>query len=175
MANPVCCLGKPTHNHFVLQMTIITFMVVEWYNINYVDSPPPDGCWRYADVCLPEYDGRNQLMQKHLLNSFGELDNGFAPYGEYWRKMRKICVLELLSLKRVQAFHFVRLEEVGVMIEKICNKANLDGANFVNLGEMFVDIASSIVSRCVLERKYEEEDNKKRFEQLAKTETELLV
>ncbi|KAL7218504.1 hypothetical protein ACSBR2_011711 [Camellia fascicularis] len=106
---------------------------------------------------------------------YGCTDLGFAPYGEYWRKMRKICVLELLSLKRVQAFHFVRLEEVGVMIEKICNKANLDGVNFVNLGEMFVDIASSIVSRCVLERKYEEEDNKKRFEQLAKIETELLV
>jgi hypothetical protein len=33
--------------------------------------------------------------------SYNYKDMGFAPYGDYWRDIRKICVLELFSLKRV--------------------------------------------------------------------------
>ncbi|KAM6584278.1 hypothetical protein CsatB_011280 [Cannabis sativa] len=46
---------------------------------------------------------------------YGDQDVGFAPYGEYWRQARKICVLELLSHKRVQQFHLVRKEETDVL------------------------------------------------------------
>nr|GMD32986.1 cytochrome P450 71A2-like [Ipomoea batatas] len=33
---------------------------------------------------------------------YGSKDVAFAPYGEYWRQVRSICVLHLLSNKRVQ-------------------------------------------------------------------------
>ncbi|KAF5476684.1 hypothetical protein F2P56_003397 [Juglans regia] len=36
---------------------------------------------------------------KHIL--YGCTDIAFSPYGEYWRHVRKICILELLSAKRV--------------------------------------------------------------------------
>ncbi|KAL7249828.1 hypothetical protein ACSBR1_011913 [Camellia fascicularis] len=79
---------------------------------------------------------------------YGCTSIGFAPYGEYWRQMRRICVLELLSIKRVQSFHFVREEEVATMIEKIRNNTSLDGgANSVNLGDMLADTMTSIISR----------------------------
>ncbi|GMP53368.1 hypothetical protein CsSME_00018836 [Camellia sinensis var. sinensis] len=107
---------------------------------------------------------------------YGCTSLGFAPYGEYWRQMRRICVLELLSIKRVQSFHFVREEEVATMIENIRNSTSLDGgANSVNLGDMLVDTMTSIISRCILGKKYEGEDNKKRFGQLARNGMELLI
>uniref|UniRef100_A0A7N0TAT5 Cytochrome P450 n=1 Tax=Kalanchoe fedtschenkoi TaxID=63787 RepID=A0A7N0TAT5_KALFE len=34
--------------------------------------------------------------------SYNNVDVAFTPYSEYWREMRKICVVELFSLKRVQ-------------------------------------------------------------------------
>ncbi|KAF2282870.1 hypothetical protein GH714_043354 [Hevea brasiliensis] len=46
-------------------------------------------------------------------------DIAFAPYGAYWRNIRKICILELLSAKRVQSFGHVRKEEVARLVVRI--------------------------------------------------------
>ncbi|KAI3846280.1 hypothetical protein MKW92_026213, partial [Papaver armeniacum] len=51
--------------------------------------------------------------------SHNYLDIACSPYGEYWRDTRKICVLELLSMKRVQSFKVIREEEVAEMIHSI--------------------------------------------------------
>ncbi|PSS05879.1 Cytochrome P450 71A1 like [Actinidia chinensis var. chinensis] len=102
---------------------------------------------------------------------YGCCDIAFAPYGEHWRQMRRICVSQLLSLKRVQSFRFVIEEEAAKLIEKICC-ASLDGA-LVNLGEMLVHTSSIIVFRCVIGRNYEGE-NMKRFEELSRDGVELV-
>lgn len=51
--------------------------------------------------------------------SYNFLDLAFSPYGEYWREMRKICVVELFTNKRVQSFWYVREQEVSHLIDKI--------------------------------------------------------
>ncbi|XP_026407072.1 cytochrome P450 71B22-like [Papaver somniferum] len=51
--------------------------------------------------------------------SHNYLDIACSPYGEYWREIRKICVLELLSMKRVKSFKVIREEEVAAMIHSI--------------------------------------------------------
>ncbi|KAL5750645.1 hypothetical protein ACOSP7_025248 [Xanthoceras sorbifolium] len=55
---------------------------------------------------------------------FKSHDNiSFAPYGEYWREVRKIAILELLSSKRVQSFQAVRDEEVELMLQYIAQSS----------------------------------------------------
>nr|XP_043622838.1 cytochrome P450 Tp4149-like [Erigeron canadensis] len=51
--------------------------------------------------------------------SFGSKDIGFSPYGEYWRQVKSITVLHLLSRKRVQSFRKIREKETIHMIETI--------------------------------------------------------
>jgi cytochrome P450 len=97
---------------------------------------------------------------------YGCKDLGFAPYGEYWRQVKKTSVHELLSVKRVLQFQCVRDQEVSVMVNRI-RKACVNGAS-INLSDMFITISNNIVSRCVLGRSFEEEDGTSRFGELGR-------
>ncbi|KAD4584944.1 hypothetical protein E3N88_22545 [Mikania micrantha] len=48
---------------------------------------------------------------------YNYIDIAFAPYGDYWRQMRKLSILELLSAKRVESFESVRDEESWNVVE----------------------------------------------------------
>ncbi|KAF7838260.1 cytochrome P450 71A1-like [Senna tora] len=81
-------------------------------------------------------------------------DVSFTRYGEEWRQKRKICVLQLLSPKRVQSFQFIREEEVAELVHNIRQKCG-GGGSVINLTQMTIEATNNIVSRCVLGRKYD--------------------
>ncbi|KAL9177105.1 hypothetical protein ABFS82_01G036700 [Erythranthe guttata] len=54
---------------------------------------------------------RVQLMLSKIV-MYNCTDIASAPYGEYWRTVRKICVLEFLSHKKVRSFRSLMEEEV---------------------------------------------------------------
>ncbi|KAL5718050.1 hypothetical protein ACHQM5_010989 [Ranunculus cassubicifolius] len=76
---------------------------------------------------------------------YGGKDVVFAPSGEYWRQMRKICVTDLLSVKRVQSFQYVRDEEVTIMVSKI--KESCISKKDVNLRDLTAAVTNNIISR----------------------------
>ena len=82
----------------------------------------------------------------------------FAPYGDYWRQMRKICVTELLSPKCVQSFRTIREEEVWNFIESI-SSSEAEGLNPINLSEKISSLTYGITARAVIGKKckYEKE------------------
>ncbi|OVA20832.1 Cytochrome P450 [Macleaya cordata] len=91
-------------------------------------------------------------------------DVGFASYGEYWRAVRKICVVELLSAKRVQSFDVVRKEEIRVLMEKITHSVG----DTVNLTELLLNLANNLISRVAFGKKYDEEDGTSRLGHLTR-------
>ncbi|PWA69325.1 cytochrome P450 [Artemisia annua] len=77
--------------------------------------------------------------------SYDNKDIAFSPYSEYWRKMRKICILNLFSVKHVNSFRWVREEEVFNMIDTI--KTQILTKQLVNLSETVMILTSNIISR----------------------------
>ncbi|PIA24833.1 hypothetical protein AQUCO_01200226v1 [Aquilegia coerulea] len=68
--------------------------------------------------------------------SYGALDIVYAPYGDHWRMMRKVCVRELLSPGRLKALYTVRGREVQEMVNKVHSKIgqSIDIGEHVFLG-----------------------------------------
>lgn len=97
------------------------------------------------------------------------LDVGFSPYNEYWRQARKVCVLELLTMKRVLSFEFTRNEETEELVCKI-RKASVR-EEVVDLSEVLIATLNNIASRCILGRKFHEDDNRSKFGEIAKRVT----
>ncbi|KAJ9182760.1 hypothetical protein P3X46_006717 [Hevea brasiliensis] len=70
-------------------------------------------------------------------------DIAFAPYGDSWRQLRKICTMELLSTRRVQSFRSIREEEVSYLIRSISSS---EGSP-VNLSRMAFALSNTIIFR----------------------------
>ncbi|KAI3944841.1 hypothetical protein MKW92_002208, partial [Papaver armeniacum] len=94
-----------------------------------------------------------------------------SPYGERWRQLRKFCVLQLLSLKRVKSFKYVREEEVDKVIQKI-DRSYREG-DMINLTAMLSTMSNSIIFRCSLGENFNE-DYTQRFIELMKKATRLI-
>ncbi|KDP39016.1 hypothetical protein JCGZ_00773 [Jatropha curcas] len=79
------------------------------------------------------------LAAEILMYNFKDI--AFAPYGDSWRQMRKICTLELLSTKRVRSFRPIREDEVSTFIRTISSSSK------VNLGRMVFALSNTITLR----------------------------
>lgn len=90
--------------------------------------------------------------------TFNGMDMVFGPYGEQWRQLRKLSVLELLSAARVQSFQRIREEEVARFMRSLAASASA-GAT-VDLSKMissFINdtfVRESIGSRCKYQDEY---------------------
>ncbi|KAF5469938.1 hypothetical protein F2P56_010493 [Juglans regia] len=85
--------------------------------------------------------------------SYGYSGIVFTPYGDYWRQMRKISVMELLSAKRVQSFRSIREEEALNLVESI----SLSGVLPINLSEKILSMTYGVTSRAAIGAKCRQE------------------
>ncbi|XP_059653708.1 desmethyl-deoxy-podophyllotoxin synthase-like [Cornus florida] len=77
-------------------------------------------------------------------------DVAFAPYGDQWRQLRKVFILELLSAKRVQSFRPIREEEAANLIKSISSTAG----SLINLTEKVFSMTYSVVAKVAVGKKF---------------------
>ncbi|GFP79863.1 cytochrome p450 71a8 [Phtheirospermum japonicum] len=81
---------------------------------------------------------------------YGGKDIAIAPYGECWRGLKSICVVHLLSNKRVRQFNFAREDETARLMRKIAT--NCDSP--LNLSDLFESLTNNVFCRAAFGRKY---------------------
>ncbi|KAI5432845.1 hypothetical protein KIW84_020232 [Lathyrus oleraceus] len=91
---------------------------------------------------------RPNLMLSTIF-SYNKTDIIFPIYEEHWRQLRKICVIELLSVKRVQSFGSIREEEVSDLVKSISSNEGL----VVNLTHQIFSMTYGIVARAAFGKK----------------------
>ncbi|KAK7393095.1 hypothetical protein VNO78_21548 [Psophocarpus tetragonolobus] len=96
---------------------------------------------------------RPNILTSEIL-SYGGKGIAFAPYGDHWRQMRKLCVTKLLSTKRVQSFASIREDECAKFIKLIENSVGSE----MNLTGRIFSLVCASVSRVLFGGKYKEQD-----------------
>ncbi|KAL3820173.1 hypothetical protein ACJIZ3_006078 [Penstemon smallii] len=94
------------------------------------------------------FASRPSLLTPEII-CYGNTAIAFTPYGAYWRQLRKLCTLELLSTKRVNTFRPIREEE----FLNLCNQIASNVGSTINLTEMVGLTAYDITSRATLGKK----------------------
>ncbi|CAM0955707.1 unnamed protein product [Alopecurus aequalis] len=80
----------------------------------------------------------------------------FAPYGEAWRQLRRICTLELFTPRRVRSFRPVREEEVGRLLRSLALSSSPEAQ--VNLSELISAYVADSAVRAVIGSRFKGRD-----------------
>ena len=79
---------------------------------------------------------------------------GFSPYGPYWRQLRKIATLELLSNHRIQSLVGVRESEVKRAVKGIHERWVKDNRALVDMKKWFGEITLNVAMRTVVGKRF---------------------
>ncbi|GFP83113.1 cytochrome p450 83b1 [Phtheirospermum japonicum] len=89
----------------------------------------------------------------------------FSPYNDYWREVRKIAVMNLFSVKKLQSFRPIREDETSRLMAKISGCASSNTA--VDLSEATIALGSTFICRVAFGKRYDEQGSEmQRFDKL---------
>ncbi|KAI4371977.1 hypothetical protein MLD38_010265 [Melastoma candidum] len=114
---------------------------------------------KYAEMVLKTQDLVFASRPPHegsRIVSYGQRNLTFAPYGPYWRFIRKKCTLELLSASKMSSFRPMRREEIGLLIKDL-KKAAADRAD-VDLSGKISSTGADMSCQMVFGRKYMDDE-----------------
>lgn len=97
----------------------------------------------------PRYEAAKYIL-------YDEKDLIAAKYGPYWRQMRKLCTLELLSPLKINSFRSAREEEVKLGVESLKQKAM--NREVVDLSSFVSTMNGNMSLEMVFGKKYTEQE-----------------
>ncbi|XP_024527756.1 (+)-menthofuran synthase [Selaginella moellendorffii] len=111
------------------------------------------------------YSSRPFLTPGKIFGADGIL---WTPYGEYWRNVRKLCTLELLTLRQIQRSQAARAEEMALAVAKLVEASRGPMPGTVNLTEVISDVTYGMILRKVVGNGHRRNEEALRFKHLLK-------
>ncbi|KAL6215941.1 hypothetical protein ACLB2K_015367 [Fragaria x ananassa] len=79
---------------------------------------------------------------------------GLAPYGPYWRELRKLATLKLLSNRQMQLLKDIRVSEVATFLKELFKLTDHNHVALVELKQWFGDLTLNVTLRMVAGKRY---------------------
>ncbi|RHN79190.1 putative 3,9-dihydroxypterocarpan 6A-monooxygenase [Medicago truncatula] len=89
--------------------------------------------------------------------TYNASDLGFAPYGTYWKFMKKLCMSELLNGKMLDQLLPIREEEINRFLQMMIKKGEANES--VNVTDELLKLTNSIVMRMAIGKSCFKEDD----------------
>ncbi|XP_055819523.1 cytochrome P450 71AU50-like [Solanum dulcamara] len=116
-----------------------------------------------AEKILKTYDhifsSKPHNEAAHYL-AYGQMNIIFSKYGPYWRNMRKLCTLHLLTNQKINSFQSLRRQQVELMIKSLKTEAR--DRLVVDLSARVASLNANMTCLMVFGKKYMDEDFDKR-------------
>uniref|UniRef100_A0A0A0LEM9 Cytochrome P450 n=1 Tax=Cucumis sativus TaxID=3659 RepID=A0A0A0LEM9_CUCSA len=77
----------------------------------------------------------------------------WSQYGPYWRQLRKMCLMELFSARRLDSYEYIRKEEMNGLIREIYKSCG----EVIKVKDYLFALSLNVISRMVLGKKYTDE------------------
>nr|XP_016453128.1 PREDICTED: psoralen synthase-like [Nicotiana tabacum] len=114
----------------------------------------------------PAFANRAQLTSSNIM-FYNNNDIAFSQYGNYRRQMRKICIVEILSMKMVKSFREIRQDELSSLISLI---RSMKGSP-VNMTDKIFWFTNSITCKAAFGNMFKDRDE---FMKLMKEDSDLV-
>ena len=114
---------------------------------------------RAAKLFLKTHDhvfASRPLIHTSSIMTYGKKDLVFAPYGSYWRNIRKMCTLELFSSLKINSFKSMRKKEVRELIEYL--KTASTDRMVVRLSSKVTSLIADMTCLMAFGKKYRDEE-----------------
>ncbi|XP_077228880.1 cytochrome P450 71AU50-like [Tasmannia lanceolata] len=86
--------------------------------------------------------------------SFDQKGMAFTPYGPYWRHVRKLCTLELLSHAKIDSFKPMRRQEIRLLVESLKDSSKV----VVDLSAKVASLSVGMTCLMMFGKKYDDDD-----------------
>ncbi|XP_022000566.1 cytochrome P450 Tp4149 [Helianthus annuus] len=140
----------PSRNLQILSQKYGPIMLLHFGSIPTVIASSAEAAEEIMKIHDLSLCSRPTLTMPNIL-FYGSKSISFSPYGEYWRRMKSIIVLKLLSNTRVKSYKKVREDEIVHMIRVLGESCGTT----VDMGSMFVSLTNDIICRVALGRKFD--------------------
>ncbi|KAJ4942649.1 hypothetical protein NE237_016354 [Protea cynaroides] len=111
--------------------------------------------WEVAKECFSTNDRDLATRPKAIatkLMGYNHALLAFTHYGNYWREIRKIATLQLLSNRRLEMLKHIRALEIKAFVKDLYKGGQ--NASLVDMKKWFGDLTFNIIVRMVVGKRY---------------------